>query len=424
MANDMDGMKLERKRREEKGLDVNRIRQDFPILEQTVNGKPLVYLDNAATTQKPVSMIKSLADYYQYYNSNIHRSVHKLSELATEEYEAARARTANFINARSPKEIVFTKNATEAINLVAYSFGNTLEKGDEIVSTVMEHHSNIVPWQMLKEKGITIKYVDMDEESKLRMDQFEEMITEKTKIVAVTHVSNVLGTINDIKKIAKIAHDSGALIVVDGAQGVPHMPVDVQELDADLLAFSGHKMLGPTGIGVLYGRKELLENMQPFLRGGDMIREVTLEDTTFNDVPYKFEAGTPNIAEVIGLGAAIDYLSSLGMDNVRMHEIKLAAYALERLSEIRGITIYGPKNAEEKAGVIAFNLDGVHSHDVASILDGEGIAIRSGHSCAMPLMKRLGCGTVARASFYVYNAEEEIEKLINAIEKVKRVFKV
>ena len=405
-------------------FDVGRIRQDFPILKQKVYGKPLIYMDNSATTQKPVSVIKALTDYYENYNANIHRAIHKLSEIATEKYEETRVSSAQLINASSPKEIIFTKNATESLNLLAYSLGSTIKKGDEIVLTIMEHHSNIVPWQMLKERGAILKFVDIDEEGKLRMDQLEEKVTERTKIVAVTHTSNVLGTINDIKAIAKIAHENGAIIIVDGAQGVPHAPVDVQELDVDFLAFSPHKMLGPTGVGVLYGKRALLEKAHPFLLGGDMIKEVTLEGTTFNDIPYKFEAGTPNVADVIAFNASLDYLSSLGMHNVRKHEIGLTKYALRRLSDISGINIYGPREAEEKAGVMSFNIEGVHSHDVASIVDKEGIAIRSGHNCARPLMKRLGCGTVARASFYVYNTHEEIEKLAESLEKVKRVFKI
>lgn len=407
-----------------KEFDVNRIRQDFPILKRKVNGKPLIYLDNAATTQKPISVIKTLSDYYESCNSNIHRAVHDLSEIATERYEDARKKTRSFINAASPKEIVFTKNATEAINLIAYSLGTTLKKGDEIVSTVMEHHSNIVPWQMLESRGVKIRYVDIDDDGKLEMEQYKKLITKKTRIVTVTQMSNVLGTINDVKHIAKIAHESGAVIAVDGAQSVPHMPVDVRDLDIDFLAFSGHKMLGPTGVGVLYGKKELLEKMQPFLRGGDMIKEVSLKGTVFGDTPLKFEAGTSSIADVIALGTAIDYLSSLGMKNVRKHGIELTEYALKRLSEIRGIKIYGPESTGNKSGIVSFNIEGIHSHDVASIVNDSGIAIRSGHSCAMPLMKRLGCSTAARASFYIYNTKNEIDKLANALEKAKKIFRV
>jgi len=405
-------------------FDVNKIRQGFPILKQKVHGKPLIYLDNAATSQKPQQVIDALINYYKNYNANIHRGVHRLSEIATEEHEAVRARVANFISAKSPKEIIFTRNTTEAINIVAYSFGTALKKGDNIISTVMEHHSNIVPWQMLKKRGVELRFVDIDDEGKLRTEEYDELIDENTKIVAVTQASNVLGTINDIRKIVKIAHDAGALIVVDGAQSTPHMPVDVQKLDCDFFAFSGHKMLGPTGIGVLYGKRQLLEQMQPFLRGGDMIKEVHLEETTFNDLPYKFEAGTPNVADTIAFGAAIDYLQDLGMTSVRRHEIQLTRYALDVLNEIKGMKIYGPQDPKEKAGVISFNLADIHSHDVATIVDEEGIAIRSGHNCAMPLMKRLGCESVARASFYIYNTEDEIDKLKSALEKVKKVFKI
>ncbi len=405
-------------------FDVNQIRQDFPILQQKVHGKPLIYLDNAATTQKPKKVINALVEYYENYNSNVHRGVHTLSQTATEHYESVRTRTAQFINAKSPKEIVFTRNATEAINIVAYSLGTTLKKGDNVVSTVMEHHSNIVPWQMLKNRGVELRFVDIDEEGKLEMGQYGDLIDENTKIVAVTQASNVLGTINDIKKISKIAHDSGALIVVDGAQGTPHMPVDVQDTGADFFAFSSHKMLGPTGIGVLYGKKQILENLQPFLRGGDMIKEVTIEETTFNDLPYRFEAGTPNIADTIAFGAAIDYLEGLGMKNVRRHETELTKYALNVLSEIKNMKIYGPSDPGKKAGIISFNLAGIHPHDVATIVDEEGIAVRSGHSCAMPLMKRLGCESVARASFYVYNTEDEIDRLKLALEKAKKIFKI
>ncbi len=405
-------------------FDIASIRADFPILSRIVNGKQLVYLDNAATTQKPNQVIEALVRYYAQYNSNIHRAVHTLGEEATERHEDVRAMLARFIGARSPKEIIFTRNSTEAINLIAYSLGSTLSKGDEIISTVMEHHSNIVPWQMLESKGVKVRYVDIDESGHLKMEQYDDFLTERTKLVAVTHASNVLGTINDVKKIAKLAHDHSALVLVDGAQSVPHMPVDVQELGCDFLALSGHKMLGPTGIGALYGKKEILEQMQPFLRGGDMIKTVSLEKTTFNDLPYKFEAGTPNIADAIALGAAIEYLEGIGMNRIRRHEIEITKYALKQLSAISGLTIYGPKKAEDKTGVISFNLADIHSHDLATILDEEGIAIRSGHSCAMPLVHRLGCESVARASFYIYNTKEEIDKLAQALEKAKRVFKI
>jgi cysteine desulfurase/selenocysteine lyase len=405
-------------------FDTAGIRADFPILRRLMNGKQLVYLDNAATTQKPNQVIEALVRYYTQYNSNVHRAVHALAEEATNAYEESRNKTAKFIGSKSVSEIIFTRNATESLNLLAYSLGATLKKGDEIVSTVMEHHSNIVPWQSLKNKGVVVRYVDIDNEGHLRMDQLENMVTNKTKIVTVTHASNVLGTINDVRKISKIAHDHGALVAVDGAQSAPHMPVDVQDLGCDFFTLSGHKMLAPTGIGALWSRKELLEQMQPFMYGGEMIRTVTLEEATFNSVPHKFEAGTPNIADAIALGAAVDYLENIGMGKVRRHETELTRYALEKMSSIGGLTIYGPKSAEEKSGVIAFNLGDIHPHDMASILDEEGIAIRSGHACAMPLMRRLGCESVSRASFYIYNTKEEIDLLVAALNKAKRIFRI
>lgn len=402
-------------------INANKIRQDFPVLRRKINGKPLIYLDNAATTQKPKQVIGKLVDYYSTYNANIHRGVHKLSEEATEAYEGARDRTAKFINA-DRKETIFTKNTTESINILAYWALSTLKKGDEIVISIMEHHSNIVPWQMSIENGVKLKFVDINPDGTLKIDQLESMVTKKTKIVSITHASNVLGTINPIKEIAKIAHEAGALMVVDGAQSVPHMPVDVKNLDCDFLAFSGHKMLGPTGIGVLYGREEKLEEVTPFLRGGDMIKEVFQQTASWNDIPWKFEAGTPNIADVIGFGAAVDYLSKLGMKNVRRHEENLMKYSMNRLGKIKGVTLHG--TAKEKGGAVSFSLAGVHPHDVATILDGEGIAIRSGHLCAQPLMARLGVPAVGRASFYVYNTKEEIGRLAAGIEKVKKVFKI
>ena len=398
------------------------LRKDFPILGQKINGKPLVYLDNAATTQKPKQVIAAVREYYEKYNANIHRGIHSLSELATEKYEGTRSKVADFINA-SPKEIIFTKNTTESLNLIAYSLGARMKKGDNIVSTVMEHHSNIVPWQMLKSKGVELKFADIDNTGHLKINELKNLIDEKTKIVTVTHASNVLGTINDISKIAKITHKAGALLVVDGAQSAPHMAVDVKNMDADFFAFSAHKMLGPTGVGVLYGKKHLLEEMQPFLCGGDMIKEVTTKGTTFNEIPYKFEAGTPNIADVIAFGASIDYLNKIGMDSVRKHEIMLTKHALDALGEIKGITLYGPEKAEEKTGVVSFNVNNIHPHDISELLDGDGIAIRSGNSCAMPLMKRLGCESVVRASFYVYNSKDDISKLKSALEKTKKVFR-
>ena len=402
-------------------LNVNKIRSDFPILKRRVNGKPLVYLDNAATTQKPKQVIDSLVDYYSNYNANIHRGVHKLSEEATEAYEGARDRIAKFVNS-SRKEIIFTKNTTESLNLLAYWALRTLKKGDEILVSIMEHHSNVVPWQMCIESGVKLNFIDINPDGSLKMEQAKKLITKRTKIVSIAHASNVLGTINPIKDLSKLAHEAGAMMVVDAAQSVPHMPVDVKQLCCDFLAFSSHKMLGPTGIGVLYGREELLKQATPFLRGGDMIKEVHQQTAGWNDLPWKFEAGTPNIADVIGFGAAIDYLNKIGMKNIREHEQMLTKYAMEKLGAIKGVTLHG--TAKEKGGAVSFSIAGVHPHDVATILDGEGIAIRSGHLCAQPLMERLGVPAVGRASFYVYNTKGEVDKLVAGVEKVKKVFKV
>jgi len=401
--------------------DFSKIRNDFPILKRKVNGKQLVYLDNAATTQKPRQVIDRITDYYMNHNANIHRGIHKLSEEATEEYEGARERTAKFISA-SAREIIFTKNTTESLNILAYWALRTLGKGDEVVVSVMEHHSNIVPWQMLVEKGITLKIAGIKKDGSLDMDHLNKLVTKKTKIVSIAHASNVLGTINPIKEIAKLAHDAGALMIVDGAQSVPHMPVDVKNLDVDFLAFSSHKMLGPTGIGVLFGKEELLKKATPFLRGGDMIKEVFQQTATWNEIPWKFEAGTPNIADVIGFGAAIDYLNKIGMKNIREHEIELTKYAMKKLGAMKGVTLHG--TAKDKGGAVSFSIDGVHPHDTATILDSEGIAIRSGHLCAQPLMERLGVPAVGRASFYVYNTKGEVDKLVAGVEKVKKTFKV
>jgi cysteine desulfurase/selenocysteine lyase len=406
-------------------LDVWAVRRDFPVLDQQVNGHPLVYLDNAATSQKPLCVIEALDEYYRRYNANVHRGIHKLSEEATAAYEDARQKVARFLNARSPKEIIFTRNTTEAINLVAYSWGRAnIREGDEIVLTEMEHHSNLVPWQLLaQEKGARLRFIPVTDEGLLDLDALDELLTERTKLVAVVHMSNVLGTINPVTEIIRRAHEVGALVLLDGAQSVPHLQVDVQKLDCDFLACSGHKMCGPTGIGVLYGKRELLEAMPPFLGGGDMIKEVHLEWSTWNSLPWKFEAGTPSIAQGIGLGYAVDYLSGIGMEVIHAHEREIVAYALGRLSEIEGVTIYGPP-AEQRGGVVAFNLKGVHPHDVAAILDSHGVAIRAGHHCAQPLMRRLGVVATARASFYLYNTCEEVDVLVHAIEKVKEVFGV
>ena len=403
-------------------MDIESIRKDFPILQRKVHNKPLVYFDNAATSQKPRHVIEAIDFYYKNYNANIHRSIHQLGEEATEKYEEAHSKVADFINADSYQNIVFTKNTTESLNLVAYSLTAGLKKDDEIAISQMEHHSNFVPWQQLaKQRILKLKFIKIDNEGDLDEESINQNINKKTKIVSITHVSNVLGTINPIEKITKIAHENNALMVVDGAQAVPHMPVDVKRLDADFYAFSGHKMLGPTGIGVLYGRKELLESMQPFLYGGEMIREVRFDDTKFNDLPWKFEAGTMNIAEGIGLAVAVGYLNKIGMKQIQSRGKELTDYAMEKLKDIDGIIIYGPK---ERGAVISFNVDDIHAHDVAQILDSEGVAIRAGHHCCMPLMSVLGVPATARASFYLYNTEKEIDTFINAIHKVKKVFGV
>src|SRR3989338_5104241 len=404
-------------------MDIETIRKDFPILQRKIHGKPLVYFDNAATSQKPRQVIEAIDFYYKNYNANIHRSIHQLGEEATAKFEEAHKKTADFINADSYQNIVFTKNTTESLNLVAYSLTAGLKKDDEIVISQMEHHSNFVPWQQLaKQRGLKLKFIKINKNGELDNDSINQNITKKTRIVSLTHVSNVLGTINPIEKIINIAHENNALMVVDGAQSAPHMPVDVKKLDADFYVFSGHKMLGPTGIGVLYGKKELLEEMQPFLYGGEMINEVTFKDTTFNQLPWKFEAGTMNIAEAVGLGAAIDYLSKAGMDNIARHEKEMVRYAYGKLTEMKEIEIYGP-SAEKRSGLVAFNVKGVHAHDTSQILDGEGIAIRAGHHCAMPLHSVLGIAASARASFYFYNTKEEVDKLVEGIKKVVKVFK-
>lgn len=402
-------------------LNTDRIRKDFPILKRKVHGKQLVYLDNAATTQKPKSVIGALNDYYHMYNANIHRGLHVLAEEATEEYEKSREKAADFINAVK-EEIVFTRGTTESLNLAAYSILPKLDKGDEIIITEMEHHSNFVPWQQLgKRYGLKLRFIPITKDGRLHIEAYKKLISKRTKIVSVTHVSNVLGTINPIKQIGEIAHDKGALFIVDGAQGVPHGPVDAKNIGCDLLAFSGHKMLGPTGIGALYGKKEILEKMDPFLYGGEMIKDVTFENTIFNDIPWKFEAGTMNIGGAIAFGAAVDYLKKIGMEDILMHEKELARYAMKRLYEEKDVEIYGP-DAKYRAGVVSFNLKNVHAHDVAAIVDHEGIAIRSGHHCAKPLMSVLGIKSSARASFYMYNTKAEIDKLIDALGKVRKVF--
>ena len=406
-------------------LDIDRIRADFPILKREVHGRPLVYFDNAATTQKPRQMIDALVHYYEHYNANIHRGIHALAEEATARYEETRQKVADFIGAPGPECIVFTRNTTESINLVANAWGRkNLGEGDEIILSTMEHHSNLVPWQMLAQAtGAKLRHIDIDEEGRLDGDSVKQLIGEKAKLVAITHMSNVLGTVNPVRQIADLAHAQGALLLVDGAQSVPHLPVNVQELDCDFLAFSAHKMLGPTGVGVLYARHELLESMDPFLGGGEMIRRVGLEESTWNDVPWKFEAGTPNIGDVCAFGAALDYLQELGMEQVRAHEVSLVQEALRRLSEVPGITIYGPKSDEARGGVVSFNLEDIHPHDLGTVLDRHGVAIRAGHHCAQPLMNRLDVVATARASFYVYNKEEELDALIEGIQAAVRLFR-
>lgn len=405
-------------------LDVEALREQFPIFRRTVRGKRLIYLDSAATSQKPQCVIDAEREFYERYNANVHRGAYLIAEEATTAYEAAREKVAKFINAPSKDCIVFTRGTTEAINLVAYSWGwANLREGDEILLTEMEHHSNIVPWQLIAERtGAKIKVVPITDDGLLDMEAFDRLLTERVKIVAVTHVSNVLGTINPVQEICRKAHEVGAVVLVDGAQAAPHLPVDVQAIDCDFYALSGHKMCGPTGSGALYGRKELLEAMPPFLGGGEMIRTVTFERTTFNDVPYKFEAGTPAIAQAIGLGAAVDYLTKIGMERIRAHEVELVAYALEKLREVDSIAIYGAAPPEQRGGVIAFNIGDIHPHDLATFLDAHGICIRAGHHCAQPLMRRLGVAATARASFYLYNTPDEIDALVEALHQAAKFF--
>jgi len=407
-----------------KTLDLARIRADFPILAREVRpGVPLVYLDSTATSQKPLSVLEAMDTYYRRSNANVHRGIHALAEEATALYEGARERVAKFIRARSTREIIFTRNTTEAINLVAYSWGRAnVRAGDAVVITEMEHHSNIVPWQMLAaEKGAALKVIPITDEGELDLAAFETILKQSPKIVCLAHMSNVLGTINPVTEIAAKAHAAGALVLVDGAQSVPHFPVDVQALGVDFLAFSAHKMCGPTGIGILWARQELLEAMPPFLGGGDMIKRVYLHEFKANELPHKFEAGTPAIAEAVGFGAAVDYLAAVGMEAIHAHEQEIIAYALERLEEVPGVKVYGP-SAEKKGGVAAFSLDGAHPHDVAQVLDRYGIAIRAGHHCAMPLHDRLNLPATSRASFYLYNTHEEVDQLIEGLYKVKKMF--
>ncbi|MBG9613545.1 cysteine desulfurase SufS [Bacillus cereus] len=402
-------------------MNIHEIRKQFPILDQKVNDKQLVYFDSAATSQKPIQVIETLERYYKEYNSNVHRGVHTLGTKATDAYEGAREKVRKFINAKSMEEIIFTRGTTTALNTVAASYGlENVKEGDEIVISYMEHHSNIIPWQQVAKKtGATLKYLPLQPDGTISLEDVRQTVTPNTKIVSIMQVSNVLGTINPVKEIGAIAHENGAIMVVDGAQSTPHMKVDVQDLNCDFYALSAHKMCGPTGIGVLYGKKELLNNMEPIEFGGEMIDFVDLQESTWKELPWKFEAGTPIIGNAIGLGAAIDFLEEIGLDNIEKHEHELAQYALERLSEVDGVTIYGPKH---RAGLVTFNIEDVHPHDVATVLDVEGIAVRAGHHCAQPLMKWLKASSTARASFYLYNTKEEIDTFVESLIKTKEYF--
>jgi cysteine desulfurase / selenocysteine lyase len=404
-------------------LDVETLRKEFPIFETTARGKRLVYLDSAATSQKPRQVVDRIVRFYETENANVHRGVYELGELATAAYEGARASCARYIGATSTRSIVFTRGTTEAINLVRYTWGRVnISETDEILVTEMEHHSNLIPWQMLtQETGATLRHLPIDDEGKLRMDLLDEYITDNTKLVCLPLMSNVLGTINPVAEVSRAAHAKGALVLVDAAQAAPHMQIDVDALDCDFLGYSAHKMCGPTGAGVLFARESLLEEMPPFHGGGEMIREVWADRATWNEIPYKFEGGTPNIAQAVGMGAAVEYIEELGLDSIREHEKEMAAYALERLNDI-GATVYGPPNVEDRGGVVAFNLDEVHPHDMATIVDQEGVAIRAGHHCAQPLMRRLGVPATARASFYIYNGRDDVDALIDALDKAKGWF--
>jgi len=407
-------------------IDGATLRRHFPILnqQQTAGRPPLAFLDSAASSQKPESVIRAVDDYYRTTNANIHRGVYQLSEAATAQYESARETMARFINARYPRECIFVRNTTEAVNLVAAAWGRAnLRKDDRILLTVMEHHSNLVPWHMLREEiGFAIDYVPLTETHELNLDVYAELLAKKPRLVGVAHVSNAIGTLNDIATIMQLAHDAGAVVLVDGAQSVPHLPVDVQALGVDFLAFSGHKMVGPMGSGLLYGKRELLEAMPPFMGGGSMIRKVTLEGTTFADIPARFEAGTPAVADQIGMAAAADYLTGLGMENIRQHELELLDYAMEQLPTVPGLTLYGPENLAKRSGVASFTLGDIHPHDVAAILDGENIAVRAGHHCAQPLMAALGVVATTRASFYVYNTRDDVDRLVAGLHKANEVF--
>jgi len=405
-------------------LDIEGIRRDFPILQQQVNGHRLVYLDSAATTQKPRQVIDALVRYYETSNANIHRGIHTLAQRATDQYEDTRKKVACFMGARNAQDIVFTRNATEAINLVAYAWGDAfIGEGDEIVLTQMEHHSNIVPWQLLAHRtGAVLRFVDLHPDGTLDMDSFRALIGERTKLVSIVHMSNVLGTINPVAELAEIAHAHGAKFLLDAAQSIPHLPFSVEETGADFVAFSAHKMLGPTGVGVLWAGPGLLDEMPPFLGGGDMIAIVREEGSTWADVPYKFEAGTPNIADVVAFGAAIDYLQDLGMPEVRAHELQLTSYAMDRMETVPGLAFHGPRAPELRGGVVSFEVPGIHPHDMATIADSHGVAIRAGHHCAQLLMRKLGAPATSRASFSVYNDQDDVEVLLESIEHARKVF--
>ncbi len=402
-------------------MNIEQIKKDFPLLEN----ENITYLDSGATTQKPIKVIKAVEEFYQKYNANPHRGAYSLSVEATEQYENTRTKIAKFINAKHREEIIFSKNATESLNLIAYSYGlDNLKKDDEVVISIMEHHSNLVPWQkMTKQTGSKLKYMYINENYQITDEEIESKITDKTKIVGITHVSNVLGTINNVKKIIKYAHKKGAIVIVDASQSIPHMKIDVQDLDADFLVFSGHKMLAPLGIGVLYGKREILNKMTPFLMGGDMIEYVYEQDTTFAPLPNKFEAGTQNVEGVIGLGAAIDYIENLGYDKIQEIEHEVISYARQELSKLDYLTLYTTPNEKNHSSVISFNIKGVHPHDVASILDSEGVCVRSGNHCAQPLMRFLGIDSTCRASFYIYNTKEDVDKLVKALDKAYNMFK-
>ena len=405
-------------------FDAHKIREDFPVLSRKVYGQPLVYLDNAATSQKPRAVIQTLVDYYEGYNSNVHRGVHALSMEATDRYEEAREKVARFIGSEAPECIIWTRNTTEGINLVANTWAqDNIKAGDEIVVTTMEHHSNLVPWQRVaREKGAVLRFLPLAEDQSLNLDDVDSIINQRTRLLSVAHVSNSLGTINPVKELVAKARAVGAAVLIDGAQSVPHMPVDVGDLDCDFLAFSGHKMLGPTGIGVLYVKRDVLEQMEPFLTGGEMVLEVSYEDATWNDLPMRFEAGTPNIADAIALGAAVDYLDALGMDNVRAHEVELTQYALHRFQELEEVDVFGPAEPEKRGGIVSFHSGEVHPHDLGTVLDRQGIAIRTGHHCTMPLMRALGVAATARASFYLYNTDEEVDLLVDGLKHALRYF--